>query len=181
MADVSSYVVLGFPIEERMFFTREASGKFACASGHEAPSSTPSFCAQCGKPIRDLKFVQPTEGVTRWCQKLDVAPEKLWDMLRDDWKGLQGSNIPEEQRGLGIFNINPITSSDDNDARFALGFRVLQQRGEGVFKGTNGIPVSSLDDNPTLRRIKFLERHALWVGWEKQLPVQLLLTVYWSI
>jgi len=179
-ADATAYVVLGFPVTREMFLTKAESGQYACANGHEAPKNPPPFCSQCGKPIKAVIASQPTEAISRWADRLHIDPRGLWDKLRD----YRGLSEPADHKGLGIYDVTRIATSEDEGAVFALGFKLLVQPSEGSYRGkevTNGVPISSLDSNLMRISVGFLERHALWMGWEKQLPVQLFLSVYWSV
>jgi hypothetical protein len=171
--DVSAKLVIGIEVTRTTFFVTSDTIEHNCPNGH-APKEGAKFCDQDGLPFhRDVRIEKATPDFEAWAKKLDYEdPAKLWEDLEAE--RVSGT------RGLGIFAVGGVESSNYDSTHTALGFEIMDQDGaaRGGSHGRNSVNTLGL---PELQeKGALLTDLAKELGLESFLPVKLMLTVYWS-
>lgn len=177
-ADGSAYVVVGIGVTKTTFFVTQQAG-IQCPKGHRPKAGSGKFCGDCGGAFRETSKEAPTPDFKAWAERLGHDPDEVWEMLNEYEGGIDigaGKKNADFYAELGIHHVSPIESSEHDGTALALGFRVLDQSGEG-----RGSEPNVADIEEFTKKAAFLEALAKELKIDFLLPVKVHLTFYWSV
>lgn len=177
----SAYVVLGVGVTKTTFFVTQDSG-IQCPQGHRPKEGSGTFCGRCGGRFGPASVEVPTPDFDAWSKRLGHPADEVWEMLNEYDGGIPVSSsvkMPKKLINLygelTIHQASGIESAEHPGTSLVLGFRILDQDGEGNRHTENSCTLADLRE-----RSEFLETVVKELKITFLLPISLYLSFYWS-